>query len=168
LPLASFVVAVSCTVAPTETEGALGASVTLATGTCAAVTVTAAVADFPSLVAVIVTGPPAATPVTTPSLTLAIDASPLVHATARPLSAFPAESRGVATNVVVAPTSTLELAGVRSMLATAAGPSSRGAVLSLCEQATTSAATTATVERIERVMEETGREGRGDHAPRAR
>ncbi|HYS59089.1 MAG TPA: hypothetical protein VEM27_00760, partial [Gemmatimonadales bacterium] len=64
LPLASRGVAVSCTVCPIATVPELGVTVTAATG--ATVTVTLAVPLCPSLVAVIVTGPPAATPLTSP------------------------------------------------------------------------------------------------------
>src|SRR5439155_20771822 len=64
LPFASFGVAVSCTVPPTGTLAVAGVTVTDATGT--GVTVTDAVPLWPSLVAVIVTGPPAPAPVTSP------------------------------------------------------------------------------------------------------
>src|SRR5439155_1307590 len=63
LPLASFGVAVSCTVWPTGTVAVLGLTVTDATGTV--LTVIAAVPLCPSLVAVIVAAP-AATPVSYP------------------------------------------------------------------------------------------------------
>jgi len=56
LPLASFGVAVSCTVDPTCTVAEGGATVTVATGTCT--TVMADVPLCPSLVAVIVAVPP--------------------------------------------------------------------------------------------------------------
>src|SRR5438132_1181814 len=64
LPLASRGVAVSCTVPVIGMFAALGDTVTEATG--ASVTVTVAVPLCPSLVAVIVTGPPGPTPVTSP------------------------------------------------------------------------------------------------------
>src|SRR5207245_6341304 len=71
LPLASFGVAVSCTVVPSFTDGAAGATVTEATGTT--VTVTLALPLWPSLVAVIV-AEPATFAVTSPLLeTVATD-----------------------------------------------------------------------------------------------
>src|SRR6266581_3401164 len=63
-PAASLGVAVSCTVAPTYRFGAVGPTVTEATGTLD--TVAAAVPLCPSLVAVIVPAP-TATPVTSPA-----------------------------------------------------------------------------------------------------
>src|SRR5439155_924875 len=110
LPLASLRVAVSCTVPPTYMLGAVGLTVTDATGTIA--TVTLAVPLFPSLVAVIVADP-AATPVTSPAAdTVAIAVFELVHATPRPVSTFPAASFGVALSCVVAPTKTFAVAGL--------------------------------------------------------
>src|SRR5206468_9149556 len=89
-PAESLSVAVSCTVAPANTTAVAGLIVTDATGTFA--TVTLAVPLFPSLVAVIVAAP-AATPVTSPVAdTVAIAVFELVHATARPVSTFPAAS----------------------------------------------------------------------------
>jgi hypothetical protein len=59
----------------------------------------AAVPLFPSLVAVIVTGPPAATPVTSPLLdTLAMAVLALDQVTTRPVSGLPLASFGVAVN----------------------------------------------------------------------
>src|SRR5438876_735282 len=101
LPAASFRVVVSCTVAPTSTTAVAGLTVTDATETIA--TVTLAVPLCPSLVAVIVADP-AATPVTSPAAdTVAIAVFELVHATARPVSTFPAASFSVALSCVVAP-----------------------------------------------------------------
>jgi hypothetical protein len=65
VPLASFGVAVSCTVAPACTDAGLGVSVTDATGTLAALTVIVAAPLVPPAAAVIV-AVPAATPVTRP------------------------------------------------------------------------------------------------------
>src|SRR5438034_9152096 len=66
LPFASFGIAASCTVCPTDTLADAGLMLTDATGAGgAAATVTAALPLFPSLVAVIV-AEPAATPVTRP------------------------------------------------------------------------------------------------------
>src|SRR5256886_1849470 len=78
----------------------------------AAVTVMAAVPLLPSLVAVIV-AEPAATPVTTPlELTAATAALLVAQLTARPLSALPAESRGVAVSGTDPPTATLAEPGL--------------------------------------------------------
>src|SRR5437762_13930952 len=67
----------------------------------------AAVPLLPSLVAVIV-AEPAATPVTTPlELTAATAALLVAQLTARPLSALPAESRGLAVSGTDPPTATL-------------------------------------------------------------
>jgi hypothetical protein len=85
-PLASFVVAVSCTVCPTFTLAVGGETLTVATGTTAAATVTADVPLFPSLVAVIV-AEPAATPETRPvDDTVAIDVLELDQVIVRPVS----------------------------------------------------------------------------------
>src|SRR5438093_6796849 len=82
LPLASFGVAVSCTVCPTPTLAGDGLTVTEATG--ATVTVTSEVPLCPSQVAVIV-AVPAALPVTRPLvLTVATDVLPLDQVTTRP------------------------------------------------------------------------------------
>jgi hypothetical protein len=77
------------------TLAVLGVTLTAATG--AGVTVIAALLLWPSLVAVIVTGPPTAIPVTSPvALTLATPTLLLAHVTVRPVSGFPAASLGVA------------------------------------------------------------------------
>ena len=100
LPFASVGVALSCTVCPVATLAVAGATVTDATGALATVTVAAPL--WPSLVAVIVTGPPAATPVARPlALTLAMVPSLEVQVTGRPASALPFASRGVALNCAV-------------------------------------------------------------------
>src|SRR6059036_54795 len=110
LPLASFGVAVSCTVPPPYRLGAVGLTVTDATGTFA--TVTLAMPLCPSLVAVIV-AVPAATPVTRPVAdTLAIAPFELAQLITRPLSTLPAASFGVALSCVVAPTKTFAVAGL--------------------------------------------------------
>src|SRR5690348_4774583 len=76
------------------------------------VTVMAAVPLLPPLAAVIVAGP-AATPVTSPLvLTVATELVLVLHVTARPLSGFPAESRGVAVSCTLLPTATPAVAGV--------------------------------------------------------
>jgi hypothetical protein len=85
LLLASLVVAVSCTVPATAIEDDGGLTVTVATGT--GVTVTDAVPLCPSLVAVIVTGPPTATPVTSPVAETVATAVLLdIHVITRPMS----------------------------------------------------------------------------------
>src|SRR5579862_6965770 len=90
MPPASVSVATSPTVFPTTTLGAAGATLTLATG--ADMTLTAAVPDLPSLVAVIVT-PPGATPVTSPFVeTVATVGSLDVHVIARPVTIAPVTS----------------------------------------------------------------------------
>src|SRR5439155_9203271 len=90
LPLASFEVAVSCTVWPTGTDAVLGLTVTDATGTV--LTVTVAVPLCPSLVAVIVTAP-AVTPVTNPpALTVATAVLLLPQLTGRPDNELPVAS----------------------------------------------------------------------------
>jgi hypothetical protein len=119
LPPASFTVAVSCTVVPTTTDGLGGATVTVATG--GGVTVTLAVPFTPSLVAVIVAGPPAATPVTRPLLeTVATELSELVHVTLRPVSIPPSASSGVALSCTVPPAAIEGVGGVTATDATGA------------------------------------------------
>src|SRR5437870_3662983 len=110
LPLASFSVAVSCSVCPTSTLPDAGLTVTEATGTF--VTVMAAVPLCPSLVAVTV-AEPAATPVTTPLLlTVAEAVLELVHVTVRPLSVLPLASFRIAVNCSVCAIGTLANAGL--------------------------------------------------------
>jgi hypothetical protein len=93
-----------------------GATVTVATG--AGVTVTADVADLPSLVAVIV-AVPGATPVTTPAPdTVAAAVLLEVHATVRSVTTVPFTSLTVATRVVVFPAMMLAVVGATATLAT--------------------------------------------------
>src|SRR5437773_2502881 len=93
LPLASFGIAVSCTVCPAWSDTENGVTVTEATGTWA--TVTAAVPLCPSLVAVIV-ATPAAIPVTMPLVsTVATPDALLCQLTLGPGIGFPAVSCGV-------------------------------------------------------------------------
>src|SRR2546428_10881413 len=97
LPLASFGVAVSCTVAPTTMLAVGGVTATVATGM--GVTVTAAEPLLPSLVAVTVTGPPAPLPVTRPvASTVAIVAALVAQVTVRPGRGLPDAACGVAGN----------------------------------------------------------------------
>src|SRR5947208_9240732 len=110
LPLASFGVAVSCTVWPTGTDAVLGLTVTDATGTV--VTVIVAVPLCPSLVAVIVAAP-AVTPVTTPlPLTVATAVLLLPQLTDRPDNGLPLASFGVAVSCTVWPTGTDAVLGL--------------------------------------------------------
>src|SRR5207302_686084 len=103
LPLASRRVALSCTVWPAGTLADAGATVT----------VTLAVPLCPSLVAVIVTGPPAPTPVTSPlPFTLAIALLLDCQVITRPVNGLPFASRGVAVSCTVCPCSTLTEAGL--------------------------------------------------------
>src|SRR5438093_163346 len=105
LPLASFGVAVSCTVCPTPTLAGDGLTVTEATG--ATVTVTSEVPLCPSQVAVIV-AVPATLPVTRPlALTVATVVLPLDQVTTRPDNGLPFASFGVAVSCTVCPASTL-------------------------------------------------------------
>src|SRR5256712_3185176 len=86
------------------------------------VTVTAAVPVLPSLVAVIVTGPPGTTPVTSPlAFTLAIVLSLDCHVITRPVNGLPFASLGVAVSCAVPPAATLAVAGVTVTDATGAG-----------------------------------------------
>src|SRR5437773_736560 len=78
----------------------------------AAVMVSAAVPLWPSLVAVIVAGPPA-TPVASPlPLTVATAVLLLAHVTVRPVSVFPAASLVTAVNGRVTPTGRLAVVGL--------------------------------------------------------
>ena len=117
---ASRVTAVSCCVAPT-TIGVVGVeSVTLATGT--GFTVIELVPLFPSLVAVIVTGPPADAPVTRPlASTLATAGVAEVQVIVRPVNGFPPASVRVATSCCVAPTTIVADVGLTSTVLTGGG-----------------------------------------------
>src|SRR2546425_2162596 len=119
LPLASFTVAVSCTVWPADTEADGGVTVTDATGTVA--TVIAAVPLFPSLVAVSVAAP-TATPVACPvPFTVATAGLLLDHVTVRPPSGLPKASRVIAKYCAVCPTPIVAVGG-----GTAPPPTPRG------------------------------------------
>ena len=111
LPLASFGVAVSCTVCPTSRLAAGGVTATVATGTWVTVMVEAPV--LPSLVAVMV-AEPAATPVTRPVLPFTVDAEvlELVHVIVRPVRMLPFASFKVAVSWSVCPTVRLPEAGL--------------------------------------------------------
>src|SRR5439155_22359968 len=85
-PLASFGVAVSCTVWPACTDAEGGVTSTVATGTV--VTVTDEVPLLPSLVAVIVAVPGVTPDTGPPLLTVATDELELDHVTIRPESGF--------------------------------------------------------------------------------
>src|SRR5437773_9331521 len=87
------------------------------------VTVIADVPLRPSLVAVIVTGPPAATPLTSPlPFTLAIALLLDCQVTTRPVNGLPLASLGVAVSCTVRPTATAPVPGVTVTAAT--GPKS--------------------------------------------
>lgn len=120
-PLPASVVAVSRMTLPALNDVVGGVTTTDATGT--GVTVIAAVPDLPSLVAVMVTGPPGAFAVTSPVCeTLASAALLVVHATARPVSVDPSPASVVAVSCDVAPTITLAVGGVTETVATGNGP----------------------------------------------
>jgi hypothetical protein len=115
-PLASLVVAVKVAVEVLATLAVDGATATVATGT--GVTVTTALPDFPSLVAVTVVVP-ATKPVTTPAeLTLATSGLLDVHDTTRFVTTVPLTSVTVAVSGVVEPTTTLAVAGCTTTVAT--------------------------------------------------
>jgi hypothetical protein len=123
VPPASLGVAVRICVAP-NAIGVTGVDrVKLATGT--GFTVIALVPLCPSLVAVIVTGPPAATPVTRPfASTVATKGAPEIHATARPVSTLLLASRNVAVSCRVAPTMIVAESGETLTNATGGGGTS--------------------------------------------
>src|SRR2546421_1027888 len=111
LPFASLAVATSCTIPYAGIVAVVGVTSTDATATV--VTVTADVPLLPSLVAVIVTGPPPAFPFTRPlEFTVAIVVSAEAHVTVRSVSGLPSASFGVAVSCTVAPTCTLADVGV--------------------------------------------------------
>src|SRR5881398_2934018 len=117
LPLASRRVALSCTVWPVGTLADAGLTVTDATGT--PLTVMLAVPLCPSLVAVIVTGPPAATPLTSPlPFTLAIALLLDCQVTTRPVNGLPFASLGVAVSCTVLPTATPAVGSTVQLTAT--------------------------------------------------
>src|SRR2546426_1152502 len=127
LPVASLGVAVSWTVPFTWMLAVAGVTASDATGM--GVTVTADVPLVPSLVAMIVIGPPAAFPVTRPfASTSAIVALPVRQMTTRPLSGLPFASFGVAVSCVLAPTCTLAVGGVTTTDATGASVTVTAAV----------------------------------------
>src|SRR5260221_8459425 len=98
------------------------AGVTATDATGMGVTVIGAAPVWPSLVAGIVTGPPAALPVTKPfASTVAMVALLVCHVTARPVSGLPFPSFGVAVSCTVALTCTLAEAGLTATDATGVG-----------------------------------------------
>src|SRR6266576_894180 len=93
------------------------------------VTFIADVPLWPSLVAVIVTGPPAATPLTSPlPFTLAIALLLDCQVTTRPVNGLPFASLGVAVSCTVLPTATPAVAGVTVTDATGTGVTVMAAV----------------------------------------
>src|SRR6266566_395335 len=116
VPLASFGVAVSCTVWPCGTLAGAGLTVTELTATF--VTVIAAVPLWPSLVAVIVADP-GARAVTFPfTSAIATDVLLLDHVTVRPVSGLPFASFGVAVSWIACPAATVADAGLTLTVAT--------------------------------------------------
>jgi hypothetical protein len=115
-PFASVTVAVSCTVSPACSDALGGVTSTLAMGT--GCTVIVAEPAFPSLDAKI-TADPAATAVTFP-LPSTVATSVLLdrQLIARPLSAFPLASRGVAVSESVCPITSVAVGGETLTLAT--------------------------------------------------
>ncbi|HVM42849.1 MAG TPA: hypothetical protein VMT77_05050 [Gemmatimonadales bacterium] len=102
-----------------------------------ALTVTLDVPLWPSLVAVIVTGPPAATPVTTP-LPLTVASAVLLEAQVitRPVSTFPPASFVVAVSGTVPPTTTDAGLGATVTVATGTGapaPAGRSAAMMIAQ-----------------------------------
>src|SRR5437667_6618304 len=82
------------------------------------------------------TGPPSATPVTSPvPLTVARAALLVAHVTVRPVSTVPLASFVVAVSCTVCPTGTVAVAGATATEATDTGPAADGAVASFPEQA---------------------------------
>lgn len=90
----------------------------VATGT---VTVTALVPTVPSTVARIVVEPAATAVSKPPGLTVATEVLVLDHVTDRPVSAFPAASRGTADICCVCPVFTVNVAGLTVTEATGTG-----------------------------------------------
>ncbi len=119
VPLASFGIAVSCTVWPAGTDADAGVTVTDATGTLT--TVIAAVPLLPSEVAVIVAAPTAA-PVACPvPFTVATAGLLLDQVTVRPPSGLPNASRVIAAYCAVCPTPIVAVGGVTVTAATGSG-----------------------------------------------
>ena len=99
-PFASFGVAVSCAVCPTVSVELAGLTAIDATGT--GLTVTVALPVFPSLEAVIVTGPPTVFAVTSPAPSTSATAElALVQVITRPVRGTPPPSIGVASSCAV-------------------------------------------------------------------
>jgi len=107
-------------VLPTIIVAEGGATETVATGT--GITVMELVPLCPSLVAVIVTGPPTPTAVTRPlPSTVAIEGVAEVHTTVRPVRTLLPASRSVAPSCWVAPTTIVAVGGVTLTVATGTG-----------------------------------------------
>jgi hypothetical protein len=121
VPLMSVSVAVSCCVGVTPSTRLAENGVTATVLTGASVTVIEDVPIFVSLVAVIVTGPPAAIPVTKPVASTVATALLLEdHVTVRPVSTVPFASLATAVSCCVPPTATLAVPGVTVTVATGA------------------------------------------------
>ncbi len=123
LPPASFTVTVMVELPlPAASDAGAAATVDCEADTAPAVTVTAALPLFPSLVAVMVAGP-GATPVTRPvALTVAVDVLELAQVTVRPVRMLPVASLSVAVSCTVWATWTGAAAGVTSTVETGGPP----------------------------------------------
>src|SRR5882724_170908 len=122
LPAASLSVAVNCCVLPMTMVAEVGVTLTVATGT--GLTVIELVPLCPSLVAVIVIGPPTPTAVTNPTAsTVARAGVPDTQVTLRPVSRLPAASLSVAVNCCVLPTMMVAEAGLTVTVLTGGGGS---------------------------------------------
>jgi hypothetical protein len=117
-PSASRVTAVACVVRPTRSDGGVIETPTLATGTFE--TVTVALPERPSTVAVMM-AVPGPTAVTTPDAeTVATELTDEVQVTVRPVRTLPCASRGVAVACVDWPTVSDGELSVTETLATGA------------------------------------------------
>ena len=125
-PEASATRATSAAVSRTARVCAAGLTVTVATGT--AETVMRDVADFPSLVAVMVAAPGAMARTIPADETLATAGALVVHETVRPGSTLPAESRTEAASVREAPASRVTVVGETITDAAATGRTATSAV----------------------------------------
>ena len=113
-------------VCPTAIVAVAGLTVIVATGTADIVTRQTAV--LPSLVAVIVAVPGAIASTAPVDETLAIVGAFVLHATARPVSTRPAESRTATVSESKAPSSSAAVVGVITSVATGTGCTETSAV----------------------------------------
>jgi hypothetical protein len=124
-PIASVKTAVACVVCPCVIVGDARRTVTVATGTGGTGgtggTVAVVVPVTPSLVALIVVAPTAFIVRRPVELTVAIDASPLVHVIVFPAIVLPFPSRAAALSWTVCPTVAVGVVGDMATLATVGG-----------------------------------------------